>query len=363
MRIGLVRRGYSGTGGAEAYLTRFAGALLAMGHECVLFTSTDWPQKAWPADRFVYLRARTPIEFADALEQQKAEENCDVLFSLERVWECDCFRAGDGVHRAWLQRRKLIEPGWKRLVRNLFNQKHRQLLRLESQLFSKRGAGVIIANSLMIKQEIIQHHHYPAERIHVVYNGVPSCAGTEELRLQTRRQLGLSEFDYMVLFAGSGWERKGLQFAIDGISRANLSRPLLLVAGRGNTKKYPTSRRVRFLGPIKDLRPYYAAADAFILPTVYDPFSNACLEALSAGLPVITTTSNGFSEIIKPGIEGEVLDDPTDPEAIARAIEAWSDPQRRAAIKPRLLELASQFSVEANVRATLEVLQVEKKPA
>ncbi|MEI6351546.1 MAG: glycosyltransferase family 4 protein [Verrucomicrobiota bacterium] len=360
MRIGLVRRGYSGSGGAEAYLTRFAAALLAAGHECVLFTSTDWPQKAWPADRFEYLRAKSPIEFANALEQVKASVNCDLVFSLERVWECDCFRAGDGIHRAWLQRRKLIEPFWKGWIRTVFNRKHHELLTLESHLFSKRGAGIVIANSLMVKQEIIQYHHYPAERIHVVYNGVPSCAAPPELRLQTRRQLGLSEFDYVVLFAGSGWERKGLKFAIEGIKRANLSRPLLLVAGRGNPKKYSASRRVRFLGPIKDMRPYYAAADVFILPTVYDPFSNACLEALSAGLPVITTTANGFSEIVKPGMEGEVLDDPSDSEALARAIEAWSDPERRACIKPQLLDLAAQFSVEANVRATLEVIQAEK---
>ena len=360
MRIGLVRRGYSGTGGAEAYLTRFAGALLSAGHECVLFTSTDWPQTAWPGNRFQYLSGRTPLGFANSLEETRSDTNCDLLFSLERVWDCDCYRAGDGVHRAWLQRRKAIEPFWKNWSRRIFNQKHRELLKLENQLFSKHGAGVVIANSAMVKQEIIQHYHYPADRIHVIYNGVPGCPASPTLRTQTRRQLGISEFDYVLLFAGSGWDRKGLRYAIEGIRRSNLSRPLLLVAGRGNAKRFPSSRRVRFLGPVKNMAAYYAAADAFILPTIYDPFSNACLEAVSAGLPVITTTANGFSEILKPGYDGEALDEPSDVEAIARAIEAWSNPERRMAIKPRLLELASQYSVEANVQATLEVLQLTK---
>ena len=50
---------------------------------------------------------------------------------------------------------------------------------------------------------------------------------------------------------------------------------------------------------MRDLALLYAAADIFILPTLYDPFSNASLEALAAGLPVITTRGNGFSEVIE----------------------------------------------------------------
>ena len=98
-----------------------------------------------------------------------------------------------------------------------------------------------------------------------------------------------------------------------------------------------------------------AAADVFLLPTIYDPFSNACLEAL-AGLPVITTTANGFSEIIAHGVEGEALADPSDTSLMARAIDAWSDMERRREIRPRLAEIAGSFTVEANLKSTLAVL-------
>jgi len=147
---------------------------------------------------------------------------------------------------------------------------------------------------------------------------------------------------------------------VEGIRRANLSRPLLLVAGRGDSRSFPATDRVHFLGPVKDMAPYLAAADVFILPTIYDPFSNACLEALAAGLAIITTTSNGFSEILQPGVDGEVLDDPSDCDAVARAIEGWSDFERRMAIKPHLSNLASNLSIEKNVQATLEVIQKAK---
>ncbi len=319
----------------------------------------------------------SPRAFADALKQARARTNakCDCLFSLERVWNCDFYRAGDGVHRAWLERRQVAAPFFKRWTR-AFNRKHGELLALEARLFSAKdveagaGAGGVIANSNMVKQEILQHYPYPAERIHVIYNGLPprpQAKGPEGqerlegLRARVRRELGLSELDYVLLFAGSGWERKGLQFAIEGMRRANLSRPLLLVAGRGDANRFPRSSRVRFLGPVREMEAYYAAADAFLLPTLYDPFSNACLEALAAGLPVITTTANGFSEIVHPGEQGEVLDDPTDTEAVARAIEAWSNPERRADIRPQLLELASKFDMETNVRATLAVITASRR--
>ena len=357
MNIGLVRRGYSATGGAEAYVKRFAQALLDAGHTCTLFTSADWPAADWPGGRIEALPASTPLAFADALGKARAAAPCDYLFSLERVWSCDAYRAGDGVHQAWLERRARAEPFWKRWGRRL-NPKHRQLLTLETSLFSPKGAGIVIANCRMVKEEIVREYGYPAARIHVVYNGLPaSAAPSPELRAQTRAQLGLAESDYVLLFAGTGWERKGLQTALDALAQVRATcRPVLLVAGRGNPRRYRQSERVRFLGPVAQMAACYAAADAFVLPTLYDPFSNACLEALAAGLPVLTTAANGFSEILAPGLEGEVLANPRDSAALARAMEAWSDPARRAAIRPRLLELAHRFTIEANVRNTLAAM-------
>ena len=356
MNIGLVRRGYSATGGAEAYLKRFAQALLTAGHDCTLFTSAAWPAADWPGAHIERLPGRSPIAFAHALQAARAHAGCDYLFSLERVWSCDAYRAGDGVHRAWLQRRARGEPFWKRWGR-AFNPKHRQLLKLESRMFAAQEAGIVIANCRMVKEEIIREYGYPAERIRVVYNGLPAFTSSPELRAQTRARLGLAASDYVLLFAGTGWERKGLQTAIDAIQEVRADcRPVLLVAGRGNPRRYRQSDRVRFLGPVAQMAAHYAAADAFVLPTLYDPFSNACLEALAAGLPVLTTSANGFSEILQPGIEGAILEDPLDAAALARDMEAWSDPARRAAIRPRLLELASRFTIEANVRNTLEAI-------
>src|SRR5262249_31971646 len=151
-------------------------------------------------------------------------------------------------------------------------------------------------------------------------------------------------------------------FAIEALALCKNRKLRLLVAGRGDARPYKTTRLhfwreepVQFLGEIADLVPLYAAADVFILPTIYDPFSNACLEALACGLPVITTRSNGFSEIIKSGVHGSIVEDAGDLIDLRDAIRFWSDPSRRDAARATNSERASQFDISINVTQTLEI--------
>jgi len=354
MKIGLVRRGYSRTGGAEAYLRRFAKAATEAGHTIVLF-SERWPREEWPFE-LVPVTSDSPRSFADAMVVLRPRDHCDFLFSLERIRTCDAYRAGDGVHAAWLERRAKFEPAWKGWFRR-FSGKHREILALEKELFGPRGTRAVIANSALVRDEIVQYFQYPEAKIRVVHNGVPPFTAPPDARVHTRASLGLKEDDFAILFAGSGWSRKGLRFAIEALKMAKLENAFLLIAGRGNPHALPKCGQARFLGPVKDMPPLLAAADAFILPTIYDPFSNACLEALAAGLPVITTAQNGFSEIIESGVEGEIVDQPNDIPALAGAIKAWSDPDRRAVAKIRLEVLATQYTIAENVRQTLAAIQ------
>jgi UDP-glucose:(heptosyl)LPS alpha-1,3-glucosyltransferase len=304
----------------------------------------------------IHLAARSPIGFANELEKVRYEVRSDVLMSLERVRRCDIYRAGDGAHLAWLNRREKFEPVWRRVARK-FNHKHRNLLWLEEELFHERGAERVIANSRMVKDEIVDLYNYRRDRIDVIYNGIPfeQFGYKSGLRSKSRSEIGFGSDEIAVLFAGTGWERKGLQYAIDAVEECDNPKIRLVVAGRGDQASYRSNRAI-FLGELPDLRPSYAAADIFILPTIYDPFSNACLEAIASGLPVITTRANGFSEIMEDRIHGSIVDTADDVSDLAEAIEDWSDPTRRNAARPNILKRASQFDISRNVEQTLGVL-------
>lgn len=365
LSIGLVRRGYSATGGAEAYLQRLARGIVDLGHDVRLFTTQEWPASAWPFGEIIRLRrTRSTIGFANELERLRPETLCDVVMSLERIWRCHVYRAGDGVHQAWLNRRHQFESAWQRFSRR-FNRKHNDILRLEKSLFDDRNADRVIANSQMVKDEIVDLYNYRRDKIDIVRNGVPleHFQFDAALRNKTRAELKLAPDDLALLFVGTGWERKGLRLAIDAVEDCDSPKVKLLVAGRGEAARYESSR-VRFLGELVDLVPIYSAADIFILPTIYDPFSNACLEALACGLPVITTRANGFSEIIEDKIHGSIVDLAGGVTELRKAIELWSDATRRSAARSTITQRAAQFDIAKNVEQTLAILiQVAAEPA
>jgi len=346
MKIGLVRRGFSATGGAEAYLLRLAAGLAQAGHEPVLITTGDWPEDRWPNSSIIRLNGKTPQKFAAAVAEANLE--VDLTFSLERVPGCHVYRAGDGVHAAWLYRRSQFEPRWRRFL-HLVNPKHLSLMRLECEVY--QTAQFVIANSEMVAEEIVRWQEFPRERVKVVPNGIGKSVAKIS-RTEARKRLEIPQDAFCVLFVGTGWERKGLKFAIRAVENLG-GKTLLLVAGRGPAERY-RSGRAKFLGPVSDLSALFSAADVFTLPTIYDPFSNACLEALAAGLPVVTTTANGSSEIITPGVHGSIVK-AGDVDALAEALAGWKErPAAETAAACR--KLADSYSIERNVSATLEVL-------
>ena len=364
MKIGLVRRGYSATGGAENYLLRLADALEAAGHEPVLFASPRWAGGRWPAHRrLVILNMGGPRAFADRLAQL-ADTYCDRLFSLERVRRCDCYRAGDGVHRAWLERRARVEPPWRVRLR-AWNPKHRQILALEQSLYAQGGARTIIANSRLVRDEILRCYGGPPERIHVVHNGLPAAAFQPTppgLRERTRAAWGLADDDYAMLFAGTGWERKGLAVALAAVARLpETLRPWLFVAGRGNPRTVSETTDARRGGARAFPRP--GGGHDGLLRRRRRVRGPHALRSLFQRLPGSPRRRAAGADHARqrlqrnphPGRDGEIIAT-TDPDAWAVALAAWADPDRRRAARADCTATAAAFTMDANVRRTLDIL-------
>ena len=78
--------------------------------------------------------------------------------------------------------------------------------------------------------------------------------------------------------------------------------------------------RVRFMPFSKLVNRYYAAADAFVFPTIYDPFGMVITEAMASGLPVITSRAAGAAELIRHDESGRLTDDPWNVDQIAEGL-------------------------------------------
>ena len=366
MKLALIRRQYSATGGAELYLQRLLGALVQAGHEVHLYAES-WEERP-PAVKFhaincVASRASCGWQFAEAVQAALDQSCFDCVFSLERTLRQDVYRAGDGAHRVWLQRRREFASWWRKPFTG-FGAFHRNMLRLEAHTLDQRNTRHIIANSEMVKLEIVEHFAFPAERIHIVRNGVDVKRFHRGKRAETRARFGVKDEEFLLLFVGSGWERKGLRFVLQGLAELATSRrdrcagqaggsfplPKLLVVGKGRQPAF-VAEGVIFAGTMHDVENAYAAADLFVSLPIYEPAANVVFEALTAGLPVVTSSYNGAAEVIQEGITGNVIKEFWRPKIVAQTIRGWTERPRRVEVE------AAAFSLERNVSETLAVIE------
>src|SRR5450631_2590379 len=192
----------------------------------------------------------------------------------------------------------------------------------------------------MVRAEIQERFGMAEDRLPVIYNAVDSDAFSPELRKHratVRNALHIPEEATVFLLVGSGYARKGVARAIEALSRLPADCHLIVVgrdkalrAYRRVARGFGVRERVALLGPQDETRPFYGAADAFVLPTLYDPCPNAALEAMACGLPVITSTRCGAAELVTEHDAGFVCP-ARDIEALTRHMQTLTDAPTRAA--------------------------------
>jgi UDP-glucose:(heptosyl)LPS alpha-1,3-glucosyltransferase len=337
-RIAFLRRTFSPTGGAERYLLRLASGLAAQGHQITLYCE-DWSPRENPFQKVCKVGSSDPVSFAAKIAAMPLRDRHDIVFSLERVPHCDIYRAGDGIHADWLAYRQAFHPVKGRL-RTILRAKNRDLCRLEAQVFAPGGVKRLICNSRFVAEQVMNRFAFPKERIDIIHNGVPYQEFSNGDRALGRRKLELREDDFVVLLVGAGAERKGHAIARGAMRRIRKKDAKLVIVDSPPPVAMPH---------------VYAAADVFLLPTLYDPFANVTLEALAAGLPVITSAQNGASEIIENEKTGFVLPRADDDKLIVHLLDYLTDPDHRALFRKPAQALARQYDLPRNINATLAV--------
>lgn len=320
MKLAIVRQQYTPFGTAERFIERTMNLRRSRGDDVTIIARRSRgvvPPNLLACNPPYVGRTWRDASFALGVRRLIGNGTFDLVQSHERVPGCHIYRPGDGVHATWLELRNEIRGSAGRFATRL-SAWHRYTLATEARLYRHPNLRAVICNSQMVRDDIARRFGVPDDKLHVIYNGVDLEAFHPDLRARhrdwVRADLGIGRDDPVVLFVGSGFERKGLPVLLQAMAQMRERDAWLLVAGQDrNLKKMRTiarrlglKDRVRFLGGRQDVRAYLGAADCFCLPTLYDPMPGAALEALACGLPVVTSPNCGIAELIEPGRNGYV---------------------------------------------------------
>lgn len=368
MRLALIRQRYTPFGGAERFVERALGALAAQ-QVAVTLIAREW---SGPSDQSVitctpfYLgRLWRDWSFARCVTAALDREKFDLVQSHERIAGCDIYRAGDGVHAAWLAQRDRT-LGWSGRLAARLSPWHRYTLAAEARMFRDPRLRAVICNARMVCDDIRHRFGVAADKLHVIHNGVDLESFHPRLRdahrARQRAELKIDGTAPLFLYVGSGFARKGVPQLLAAFAAMGSGEARLVAVGKDRqqqalerqAQRLGIAGRVRFAGAQRDVRPWYGAADAFVLPTLYDPFPNAALEALACGLPVITSTSCGAAELIRDGVNGYVCD-ALDIAALARHLDALAVPGAAQNMAAAARESVTALSVAAMAARLIEL--------
>ncbi len=325
-------------GGAETYLSRLSSALdeHSTNHKIV---NSIFPKFLPSWLRIILFNIQVCLF-----------KGSKFYFSLERIICPDVYRAGDGVHKVFLN----IEQ------KSKTNLLHPVYLFLEKQCFNK--AKHIIANSQMIKNEIINTYGISSKKITVIYNGIrQKVTNYQQSFDKLSKEFSIKQEQKILLYVGSGFKRKGVKEFLKIIAKLNNLDIKAFVVGKEKnldyylelSKELGINDQIVFTGPREDVDDFYTISDIFLFPTHYEPFSNVVLEAMSFENVVFTTKQNGASEILDDNF---IMDGSGDFSVVLKIDELLKNQIKLDDVKKNNRLKSQQFSIEKNLEETLKII-------
>ncbi len=328
-------------GGLEHWTWQFAHDLLKRGHEVhvVAFDLHPETERAGFIAHQLGEMPRSRLERAEVIAQHLSTLRFDIVHDMGVGWRADIIHPHGGSTVALWEQNLLRIPKW-RQIRFWRERRYLELAEVERRQHTQSDA-VIVAVSNMVKRHFETLHHLPPERLRVIPNGVDVERFTPDDRARfregTRQELGVRDEALFLMLAHNLLLKNAEAFlrAAARLLHAGLALRVLIAGGKKPqlfvrlAEQLGISRAVTFLDSV-DPVPHYAAADAFIHPTWYDPCSLVTLEASAAGLPVVTTRFNGASELMSDGVDGFLLAQPADEAALAAKMTQLMDANLRA---------------------------------
>ena len=377
MNVALTFPGCHRRGGVERVVYECAGFLAGRGHGVTVFAQ-DWEPGDAAARGVSYRHVparRTPgflhgTRFFRNCSRAVARARPDVLNAHGVICPTGGVHWVHSVPRAWLERCREFRPPWSLgRLRQRLNPLHPRLLRLEEEHFRGRRYRRVLALTETVRADLGRLYDVPAADVTVISNGFSPTefnpARRAERRGATRARLGLREDEVALLFVANELERKGYATLLEALRLLGPGRRRrLLVVGRVSrarvmreAQRGGVADQVIACGPTGDVAAFHAAADVFVLPTQYEAFCLAILEALGSGLPVVTTRVPGAGDAIQPGVNGYLMDDPRSGEQLREKLELLLDDDHRARLSRQAPATVARYQWPAVLSRYEEVLR------
>lgn len=363
------------TGGAEGHVLSLARLLDRSRFSPFLVTT------AGGGTLYESFRAVLPVSVIDDPRRARPRPPRNPLVHLRAILEMGRIfreRSPDIVH-AYLPAANVIGPIAARLSadsrvivskRSLANYKegHPLLRRVES--LGNRLADAILVNSDAVRSDVERNERHWEGKFWKIYNGVAQISPwTPEEIASFRTREGLPPRAPVAVCVSNFFEYKGHEDLVKAAARVAGELPELtyaligrdagsLEATRALARGLGVLPRFRFIGARFDVPDFLRAADLFVHPSHQEGFSNAILEAMAAGLPVVACDVGGNPEAVVDGVTGRLVP-PRDPTALATAMEEiLADPAKRRSMGEAGRRRATeQFSLDRMVREIGEMYE------
>jgi glycosyltransferase involved in cell wall biosynthesis len=253
---------------------------------------------------------------------------------------------------------------WPQLIhRKLY---YRLIMALEERVYRRRRTSLAGVSGLVAQQLA---KHYQCTDVAVIRNAVDAARFSPSARLALRNSarghLHLMLNHFVLLLIGNDWKKKGLEMLLQAMAECRELPLMLLVVGTDDRKEYETMAeqsglggRVLFLEPSPDVLQFYAAADAYVGPSLEDAFGLPILEAMACGLPVIASNRAGASELIRDCENGLLLQNPGESQELAAALRALcANPELCQKLGQQASLTAKEQTWENNAALTWEFLK------
>ncbi|MGE0877294.1 MAG: glycosyltransferase family 4 protein [Acidimicrobiia bacterium] len=319
---------------------------LAPRHDVTFVGHELEPEQLGPVTPSLFPRrlrpALQPITFRRDASKRLSDLAPDVTVSLGANCPSGDVLVVNSVHRAWLEMGKTMTVGRVRVpnrARYLLL-RHQVLLQLERSYFTKRSPSAVIAVSQTVIDDLVRLYDIDPACCYVIPNGFSASQCSPErsasLRASMRGELGIADDQIALLMVANELHRKGLGVLLEAVHRADDPRLHIHVVGRmaptdflATAERLGLSDRLHYHGATSDVARFHAAADLFVLPTQYEAFALAIVEALASGLPVITTSVPGAGDLMRHDVNGLIQTDPLDADELAGLLTAALDAERR----------------------------------